>query len=149
MPKGPQGQKRPADTVACAAVVARIATGEEEESDIMIPKKEIQGRKGGEARAQSLEPAKRKAIARRAANSRWKTERETTMTKKTERQTLFDRFQSMQKDGLTDMKFQLGKVGESTADAVYAEVNRLLDNVEDGKVQEMAPWGDDRPKNPA
>ena len=31
MPKGPQGQKRPADAVGCAVQVARIATGEEEE----------------------------------------------------------------------------------------------------------------------
>ena len=31
MPKGPQGQKRPADTVANAIRVAKIATGEVEE----------------------------------------------------------------------------------------------------------------------
>lgn len=146
MPKGPQGQKRPADTVANAVMVARIATGEIEEADIMPPKLEIRGRKGGEARARSLEPTRRTEIAKRAASSRWKTERDVTMTKKTERQTLFDRFQDMKAQGLTDMKFQLGKVSEATAEAVYAEVNRLLDNVEDGKVQEMTPWGDGRPK---
>ena len=32
MPKGPQGQKRPADAVGCAVQVAKIATGEEEET---------------------------------------------------------------------------------------------------------------------
>jgi hypothetical protein len=31
MPRGPQGQRRPADTVANAIRVAKIATGEEEE----------------------------------------------------------------------------------------------------------------------
>jgi hypothetical protein len=31
MPKGPQGQKRPADTVAAAILVAKILTGEIEE----------------------------------------------------------------------------------------------------------------------
>jgi hypothetical protein len=31
MPKGPQGQKRPADTVSAATKVAKIATGEIEE----------------------------------------------------------------------------------------------------------------------
>ena len=31
MSKGPQGQKRPADTVAAAIMVAKIATGEVEE----------------------------------------------------------------------------------------------------------------------
>jgi hypothetical protein len=30
------------------------------------------GQKGGKARAKALSPAKRKAIARRAANARWK-----------------------------------------------------------------------------
>jgi hypothetical protein len=28
MPKGPQGQKRPADAIGCAVMVGRIATGE-------------------------------------------------------------------------------------------------------------------------
>ena len=31
MPKGPQGQKRPADAIARAVMVAQIATGEIEE----------------------------------------------------------------------------------------------------------------------
>jgi hypothetical protein len=32
MPKGPQGQKRPADVIGNAVKVMRIATGEEEEA---------------------------------------------------------------------------------------------------------------------
>jgi len=32
MPKGPQGQKRPADVIANAVTVMRIATGEAKES---------------------------------------------------------------------------------------------------------------------
>ncbi len=32
MPKGPQGQRRPADAVGCAVQVAKIATGEESEA---------------------------------------------------------------------------------------------------------------------
>ena len=31
MPKGPQGQKRPADVIGNAVKIMRIATGEEEE----------------------------------------------------------------------------------------------------------------------
>ena len=31
MPKGPRGEKRPADVVGCAVMVAKIATGEIEE----------------------------------------------------------------------------------------------------------------------
>ena len=33
--------------------------------------KEARGRKGGQARAEKLTPAKRKAIAKKAADSRW------------------------------------------------------------------------------
>ena len=32
MPKGPQGQKRPADVIGAAVMVARIATGEDGET---------------------------------------------------------------------------------------------------------------------
>jgi hypothetical protein len=32
MPKGPQGQKRPSDLIGCVVMVAKIATGEAEES---------------------------------------------------------------------------------------------------------------------
>jgi hypothetical protein len=32
MPKGPQGQKRPADVIGAAIMVAKIATGEIEET---------------------------------------------------------------------------------------------------------------------
>ena len=60
------------------------------------------------------------------------------MARQTERQRLSERFHTMKtSDGLTDMKFHLGKVSEATTEAVCAEVNRLLDNVESGKVQEL------------
>ncbi len=35
--KGPQGQRRPADAVGCAVTVARIATGEAEETLGKVP----------------------------------------------------------------------------------------------------------------
>ena len=144
MPKGPQGQKRPADAVANAVMVARIATGEIEEIDIESPDLKIRGQKGGEARASSLDPERRKEIATRAARSRW-TGKGSIMTRQTERQKLSERFQTMKaQHGLADMKFHLGKVNETTTEAVCAEVNRLLDNVAAGKVQKLAHWGDSR-----
>ena len=52
MPKGPQGQKRPADVIGAAVKVMRIATGEEAEAP---PKPKgaaaEMGVKGGKARA--------------------------------------------------------------------------------------------------
>ena len=53
MPKGPQGQKRPADTVANAIRVAKILTGEVEEDMPDSGKDKAAqalGRKGGAAR---------------------------------------------------------------------------------------------------
>ncbi|MGD0488441.1 MAG: RNA-binding protein [Syntrophorhabdales bacterium] len=73
MPKGPQGQKRPADVIGNAIAVAKIATGEIEE-DTTDNKQYARegGRKGGNARAKSLTEQKRKEIARMAALARWK-----------------------------------------------------------------------------
>ena len=75
MPKGPQGQKRPADVIGNAVKVMRIATGEEAEEyddDGKDPAAKALGAKGGAARARSLSGAERSAIAKRAANARWK-----------------------------------------------------------------------------
>ena len=37
MPKGPDGQQRPADVIGCAVTVAKIATGEIEDSPVASP----------------------------------------------------------------------------------------------------------------
>jgi hypothetical protein len=55
VPKGPQGQKRPADTVANAIPVAKMLTGEAEEDRGDSGKDanaQALGRKGGRARAE-------------------------------------------------------------------------------------------------
>ena len=74
MPKGPQGQKRPADVIGNAVKVMRIATGEEEEEfedDGKDPAAKALGAKGGKARAVKLTPERRAEIARHAAAKRW------------------------------------------------------------------------------
>ena len=71
MPRGPQGQKRPADVVGCAVHVAKIATGEIEETKLKQPAKRKSGLAGAKARASGLAPEKRRQIARRAAEARW------------------------------------------------------------------------------
>ena len=78
MPKGPQGQKRPADVNARAVMIAKIATGEVEdkvpspEDEGKNPAAVALGRMGGKARAEALGKRRRKEIARNAAKSRWK-----------------------------------------------------------------------------
>ena len=70
MPKGPQGQKRPADAVTRAVMVAQIATGEIEEDIMIFSQSEIKGRRGGVARSLALDPAERKSIASVALSHR-------------------------------------------------------------------------------
>ena len=69
MSRGPQGQKRPGDTIGAAVMVAKIATGEIE--DILPSKRREGGLKGGKARASSLTATKRSEIAKQAAEKRW------------------------------------------------------------------------------
>ena len=74
MPRGPKGEKRPADAVGAAVMVAKIATGEIEDelTDDGKNKAAVElGRKGGRARAKKLTPEQRREIARKAAKTRW------------------------------------------------------------------------------
>jgi hypothetical protein len=77
MPRGPKGEKRPADVIGNAVHVMRIATGDIEDAPSAIPSTARQerarkgGLKGGRARANKLSPEERRLIARRAAKKRW------------------------------------------------------------------------------
>ncbi len=66
MPKGPQGQKRPADAIGLAVLVGKIATGEVEDT------KPASKAKSGKARARALTPKQRAEAASVAAAARWK-----------------------------------------------------------------------------
>ena len=78
MPRGPKGERRPADVIGNAVHVMRLATGQITD-DVPTPEDEGKnpaavalGRMGGKARAAKLSAKKRKEIARKAATSRWK-----------------------------------------------------------------------------
>lgn len=73
MPKGPQGQKRKADVIGNAILIARIATGEVEDTTAEPSKAHHRagGKKGGAARAAALTPEQRSEIAKKAAAKRW------------------------------------------------------------------------------
>ena len=74
MPRGPKGEKRPADVIGNAVKVARIATGEEEEQKTEDGKDKAAvslGRRGGRARADTMTPDRRAEIAKEAARMRW------------------------------------------------------------------------------
>jgi hypothetical protein len=72
MPRGPKGEKRPADVIGNAVHIMRIATGEIEEDRGAAPNRAKGGRKGAKARARALTPEQRSEIAHAAASARWK-----------------------------------------------------------------------------
>jgi hypothetical protein len=74
MPRGPKGEKRPADVIGNAVQVMRIATGEIEDKTAPDHARKG-GLKGGVARARKLSEAERRAIAKKAAKTRWQTDR--------------------------------------------------------------------------
>jgi hypothetical protein len=69
MPRKRQTPPRPRDLNELAFRVGQIATHQVE--DNVSPPVSDGARKRGEARAAKLTPAKRKAIARKAARARW------------------------------------------------------------------------------
>jgi hypothetical protein len=71
MPRGPKGEKRPADVIGNAVHVMRIATGEVQDTSPPSGRSRS-GKEGGKARANALSPKKRREIAKRAAEKRWR-----------------------------------------------------------------------------
>jgi hypothetical protein len=75
MPKGPKGEKRPADAIGNAVMIAKIATGEIEDITTEDGKNAAAvalGRMGGKKRAEGMTPKRRKEIAKKAARARWR-----------------------------------------------------------------------------
>lgn len=72
MPTGPKGEKRSADAVQAAIIVAKIATGEIEEK-LKERSGKVRSRKAGAAaRAKKLTEEERSAIAKKAPGARWR-----------------------------------------------------------------------------
>jgi hypothetical protein len=78
MAKRPIRPKRPRDTNQLAKLIVGISTGEVQDEDPQAGKDASAvergrrgGTKGGAARAAALSPAKRRAIAKKAAAARW------------------------------------------------------------------------------
>jgi hypothetical protein len=71
--------KRPRDPMLLAKFIADIATGEKKDvnpdegkNPASVAKGRLGGLKGGKARAKKLSAKRRKAIAKKAAEKRWK-----------------------------------------------------------------------------
>lgn len=73
MPKGPRGERRPADAIGLDVMIGKIATGEiEDDRDEVKSAAAVLGSKGGKARAENMTPERRAEIAKKAAAARWK-----------------------------------------------------------------------------
>lgn len=71
MPKGPRGEQRPADVIGNAVTIAKIATGEIEDTSYKQPARVRSGKAGAKARAEKLTDEERSEIAKKAASGRW------------------------------------------------------------------------------
>jgi hypothetical protein len=71
MPTAPRGERRQADVIGAAIMVAKLATGELSEDPHPISGRTRSGQAGGKARAESLSKKDRLAIAKKAAAERW------------------------------------------------------------------------------
>lgn len=130
MPKGPQGQKRPADTVSAAVMVGKIATGEakEEVAYVAAPKR---GSAGGQARSRSLSTGKRQEIAKAGATARWEKERRVEMTNEERLLTLL--FDNPGREH-ADIKFFVGGLSADTSREEFCgEAVSLIEQMDAGK----------------
>ena len=73
MPKGPPGERRPADTIGLAVMIGKIATGEIEDTREAASSAAAQlGSLGGKKCAANMMPERRAEIAKIAADKRWR-----------------------------------------------------------------------------
>ena len=72
MPTGPRGERRPADVIGAAVMVAKLATGELSETPNQKSGRTRSGHAGAKARAAKLSAKERTAIAKKAAAARWR-----------------------------------------------------------------------------
>ena len=76
MPRGPKGDRRPADAIGNAVMIGKVATGEIDDLTTDDGKNAAAvalGRMGGKARAEGMSAKRRKEIGRKAAGKRWST----------------------------------------------------------------------------
>lgn len=133
MPKGPDGQKRPADVIGAAVMVGKIATGDEVE---------VTGGKtgsaGGRARAEVLSPAERSRIAVAAAKARWsKDESPDLELKMTELGLLKQELFGTPDSAIGDIKFYPGESTESSADDIAGAIRAALADVKNGNGEDI------------
>lgn len=131
MPKGPQGQKRPADAISRAVMVARIATGEIEDTTSRIGRSA-----GGKVRAMVLSPKQRKEIASAAAKARWQNVDELELDM-SELSILKRELFGDSSSSISDIKFYPGESTECSPDDIAGAIRSAISDVEQGNGEKI------------
>ena len=131
MPEGPNGQKRPADAIGTAVMVAKIATGEVDE-EVDYASKSAKGSAGGKARAQRLSKGERHAIAKAGAAARWSNERRVEMTEQSRLMRALFKHEGREH---VDIKFLRGVSDNVTSEDVCREANNAIFQIDSGLVE--------------
>ena len=131
MPRGPDEEKRPADAIGCAVMVAEIATGEQEDTSYVSKNRRKSAVEGAKARRESVDAERRSEIATKAAEARWKVERKMTDM------TFDQRFQRAFDGGLADIKFFVRRDGSVTPDALMSDALAFQEAIDFGNVKEV------------
>lgn len=133
MPKGPDGQKRPADAIGCAVAVAKIATGEEVE--VTSGKT---GSAGGRARARVLSSEKRSEIAAKAAEARWsKDESPDLELNMSQLSILKQELFGDSSSAISDIKFYPGESTEFSPDDIAGAIRAAISDVKEGNGEDI------------
>lgn len=134
MPKGPNGQKRSADAIGCAVMVARISTGEIDE----VTSSGKTGASGGRARAKALSSAERSNIAAKAAKARWSANESSKMELDMSGLSLLKQELFGQADSaIADIKFYPGESSEFSPDDIACAISAAIADVKAGNGEDI------------
>lgn len=144
MPKGPNGQKRPADAIGCAVNVARIATREVEDTKYVSQNRHKSGVAGAKARMKNVSGVRRSHIATQAAQARWKEDKmENVQTPCSELDVIYA---AKRKAGLVDVKFLHKNLDEASPELIEAELVEIQNLIKCGNKAKPLDFGDLRLK---
>ena len=129
MPKGPQGQMRPADAIGCAVMVAQIATGDVAEGVAHAAPVYERASAGGKARAAKLSGSDRRLVAKAAADARWNKERRVSMTN--QERLMAALFDNPQREH-ADIKFFIAGGMDLTAEQLCGDAVGMLEQMDAG-----------------
>lgn len=133
MPRGPNGEKRPADAIGCAVTIAQVATGEQEDTSYVSKNRRKSGVTGAKARMEPTDVERRSKLATKAAEARWKTQEATMNEHSNACDVVAARYDAKRAQGLVDVKFLFQNKEEATVEEACAELEALNQAVDAGR----------------